>query len=117
MLAATSASADCVAPATRLEMTECALTDYTTADADLNAAYKKAMATMKALDAGQEGGGHQVEALRDAQRAWIPFRDAACLAESGLYLGGSLEPMGRYECFTRLTRTRIEDLARLYEAN
>ena len=46
------------------------------ADADLNAAYKAILAQAKADDKEYEMGTAGQDVLRDAQRAWIPYRDA-----------------------------------------
>ena len=54
-------------------------------------------------------------ALRDAQRAWIAFRDRACEVEGMRYEGGSIQPMIVAGCLERLTRARSEDLRLLAE--
>ncbi|WP_146586862.1 lysozyme inhibitor LprI family protein [Puniceibacterium confluentis] len=103
---------DCVSPTTQVEMTGCAARAHEAADAELNAVWKKAMA--KARDLDHYIGADEIPAvtiLRDAQRAWIPYRDQACEAESLLARGGTLQSQLFYECLTRLTRTRTEDLA------
>lgn len=46
------------------------------ADAALNAAYKARLAQAKADDKEYETGTAGQDVLRDAQRAWIPYRDA-----------------------------------------
>jgi uncharacterized protein YecT (DUF1311 family) len=48
--------------------------------------------------------------LRDAQRAWIPFRDAACAAEAQIARGGTAMGFVTLLCLDRLTRARTEDL-------
>ena len=55
--------------------------------------------------------------LRDAQRAWIPFRDKACAAESNLARGGTMQSMLALNCMERLTRQRTEDLRYFAETN
>lgn len=102
---------DCTTQRTQLEMTMCAGQDYSKADAELNTVYAEARAAMKSFDAnlppGQRGAAR---ALLEAQRAWIPFRDAACKAEGFLYGGGSIQPMVVAECLARLTRQRTQEL-------
>ncbi len=109
---------DCTAPQSQLEMTMCAGQDYSKADAELNVAYAKARAVMKSYDAdlppGQRGAA---KALLEAQRAWIPFRDAACKAEGYPFEGGTIQPMIVAECLARLTRRRTEDLRALAATN
>ena len=81
---AVQAEQDCTAPVTQTDMNICAFQDYQRADAKLNAAYKKRVASLEKA---------QLERLRTAQRAWIAFRDAQCRYEAGVYEGGS---MGKY---------------------
>ena len=102
---------DCANATAQVELTYCAEQDWMTADADLNAAYKAAMALMKQIDADlpqdEQGAAANLQA---AQRAWISFRDAACAAEGYLMHGGSAEPMVIYGCRAGLTKVRAADL-------
>ena len=114
VLSATAAQAqdiDCSNAQVQLEMTFCAEREWQIADADLNAAYGAAQVMMKAVDADltkdQQGAALT---LRDAQRAWVTFRDAACAAEGYPSRGGSIEPMIIYACRARLTQGRAADL-------
>jgi uncharacterized protein YecT (DUF1311 family) len=102
---------DCANATAQAELTYCAEQDWMTADADLNAAYKAAMALMKQIDADlpQDEQGAAAN-LKSAQRAWISFRDAACAAEGYLMHGGSAEPMVIYGCRAGLTKVRAADL-------
>lgn len=107
---------DCTSPSiTQMELNFCAEQAWMAADADLNLAYRQALTQAKVRDGddaaqdleqplGMEDG------LRVAQRAWIPFRDAACSAEATLAQGGSIQPMVGTLCLERLTRRRTEDL-------
>ncbi|MDF1715341.1 MAG: lysozyme inhibitor LprI family protein [Antarcticimicrobium sp.] len=109
---------DCSAPQTQSDMTQCAALMYQAADADLNLAYGLARGMARQLDAA--GGANAPGAerrLRDAQRAWIAFRDLACETESLLAYGGSMQPMLRLSCLERLTRARTEDLRYFGEVN
>src|SRR5438045_643608 len=54
------------------------------------------------------------EELRDAQRAWIAYRDATCKAEAGLYRGGTIMPSVDSHCVLRVSRQRIADLKDAY---
>ncbi len=102
---------DCANSETQIEMTACAEQDWRAADADLNDAYKSALAMMQeydmALPKAQQGAAAH---LRDAQRAWITFRDETCSAEGYQVHGGSMEPMVIYGCQARITADRAEDL-------
>ncbi|AXB06336.1 MULTISPECIES: lysozyme inhibitor LprI family protein [Aeromonas] len=98
---AVQAEQDCTAPVTQTDMNICAFQDYQRADAKLNAAYKKRVASLEKA---------QLERLRTAQRAWIAFRDAQCRYEAGVYEGGSMAPMVHSSCLTQLTEARTKDL-------
>ncbi len=95
---------DCANTSIQAELNTCAALDYEAADAELNAAYAAAMEVARSYD------GQQEALLRDAQRAWIAFRDAACSAEASLVEGGSMQPMVGSGCLARVTRERTEDL-------
>jgi uncharacterized protein YecT (DUF1311 family) len=102
---------DCTNTVMQQEMNACAEQDWMDADADLNAAYRAAMAVRKGYDADLAKSERGAEAnLRNAQRAWITYRDAACAAEGYAMHGGSAEPLLIYGCRARLTEQRAEDL-------
>ena len=82
----------------------CLADQWRAADEDLNEVYRRLMAELSPADS---------ETLRQAQRAWITFRDAACDVEAGQMRGGSGEPMLRYSCLARLTERRVEDMTHL----
>jgi|UniRef100_UPI003BABFBEE uncharacterized protein YecT (DUF1311 family) len=105
---------DCDDPQVQMEMTYCAEQDWQEADKALNEAYGEAMATMRRIDADlpadQTGAA---DMLRDAQRAWIAYRDKACAAYGYLAHGGTMEPMLIYQCNADLTAQRTEELEQL----
>lgn len=112
---------DCIDPQSQMEMTYCAGVDYEKADAELNAIWPDIVAAAKSNDeyvgdmARDRGVPTMVEALRSAQRAWITFRDAQCEFEAYEAFGGTAQPMIGSMCLARLTRERIEVLARILE--
>ena len=107
---------DCANATAQMELTYCAEQDWLAADEALNAAYGEAKALMQQIDADLPKAERGAEVyLRDAQRAWISFRDAACAAEGYAMHGGSAEPMLIYGCRARLTEQRTEDLQLLTE--
>ena len=116
--AVTAQDLDCSNPQTQVEMTGCAAQAFEAADADLNLAYRMARDMARRLDQGLPADQIPAEViLRDAQRAWIPYRDQACEAESLLARGGSLQNQLFYMCLERLTRARTEDLRYFGEVN
>ncbi|MEM9634719.1 MAG: lysozyme inhibitor LprI family protein [Pseudomonadota bacterium] len=107
---------NCDNAATQMEMTQCAYQDWQAADAELNAVYKSSMANMRTMDSDlSEHLKGAAEALQDAQRAWIPYRDKACQSYGFLARGGTMEPMLVNVCLTQLTQQRVKELKELAE--
>ncbi len=111
---------DCDNAMTQMDMNICAHRDYETADAELNAVYKKAMAAVQAMDAEyKEMGEHYVgavDALKRAQRAWIGYRDGQCELAGFGARGGSMEPMLVSGCLADLTQKRTAELKTVDES-
>ncbi|WP_431300045.1 lysozyme inhibitor LprI family protein [Tabrizicola sp. BL-A-41-H6] len=104
---------DCTAAITQMEMNYCAEQDWSKADTGLNQAYQMAMADLKqALAERPEDLTKETTLLRDAQRAWIAFRDANCAVAGYPMRGGSAEPLLIYACLRGMTLARTEDLNR-----
>jgi uncharacterized protein YecT (DUF1311 family) len=102
----------CDDPQSQSEMNICARIDFERADADLNATWKWIAESAREADADvdtkyDDRPGSEKN-VREAQRAWITFRDAHCTYESYEARGGSMEPMLYNLCRARLTRERIE---------
>lgn len=76
------------------QMAECATERADAADAELNQLYKELM-SQQAADSKQQ--------LRDAQKAWIVFRDKQCAWEADQFKGGSMRSMIYSDCLRRLT--------------
>lgn len=76
-------------------------------DGQLNAAYKKLMRREKSDDVDADGYGDNIPkkapALRDMQRAWIPYRDATCAYEYSQWGGGTGGGPASVACVMRLT--------------
>jgi uncharacterized protein YecT (DUF1311 family) len=99
------------------DATKCCCTTYDTSvcllkihekiDAELNDIYQKALSST-----GNES--KDTNNLKDAERKWITYRDAACKAEYELWGGGSGGPNARMMCTIRLTKLRIADLKETY---
>ncbi|MCB6176838.1 lysozyme inhibitor LprI family protein [Rhodobacter sp. Har01] len=116
-LPAAAQDIDCANAMAQQELNWCAEQDWQRADAALNAAYKAALALLQRWDADlpeAERGGAQ--ALREAQRAWITFRDKACEAEGFAMRGGSAEPLLVYGCMAGLTEDRAAQLRALVDS-
>jgi uncharacterized protein YecT (DUF1311 family) len=83
------------------EMNQQALAEYREADQRLNAVYRDLMA--KVSPAGQAK-------LREAQRAWLRFRDLECAFATAGTADGSVHPMILSGCLAGLTVERIGHL-------
>lgn len=116
-LPAAAQEVDCANAMAQVDLNACAYADWEAADAGLNAAYQQAMALLEDWDANlpeDEQGG--AKTLREAQRAWITFRDKACEAEGYAMKGGSAEPLLVYGCMRVLTLERTGHLTSMVEA-
>lgn len=110
---------NCVTPSSQAEMTGCASQAYEDADAALNAQWKRSMRYARAEDSSDVPAGlpSRADLLRDAQRKWIPYRDATCSVESTAAYGGTLQNQIYFECLERLTKLRTVDLRRFGTIN
>lgn len=86
---------------TQAEAGACAHREYESADAELNKAYGQLAAK---LDAGERAR------LKEAELAWIKYRDANCEYESAFYAGGTMRPMIESFCLSRMTRARTAEI-------
>lgn len=93
---------DCANADSQAEMNICADKAAKQADAKLNRVYAQVMSRLS--PAGKIR-------LRDAQRAWLAFRDKECAFESNGSDGGSAAPMTKLNCVATLTDNRAKALA------
>jgi len=75
------------------------------ADAQLDTLYQSVRAR---LDAGE------IQQLISAQRLWIQYRDANCVAERDLYGGGTATGPAYSACLESMTRARTKELRVTY---
>jgi uncharacterized protein YecT (DUF1311 family) len=95
---------DCAHAMVQRDMNICADRDYRAADAQLNGAYRAAMAR---LDVPGR------ERLKAEERDWIAERDRRCKAEAAEERGGSIFPMVYSGCLTEKTKARTKVLLAL----
>ena len=88
-------------------MNMCAGEAYERADKALNVQWAKVMAG--------EGDKEEDKLLLEAQRAWLKYRDAHCLASAYSSLGGSIWPLLVSGCKAELTRQRTRELVVMLE--
>jgi uncharacterized protein YecT (DUF1311 family) len=111
---ASAQEVDCAKAITQLDMNICAEADWKTADEVLNSTYSEVIVRMKELDAQLPENLQGAEmAVREAQRAWVIYRDATCKTAGFKMRGGSAEPLLVYGCLTELTKTRTQEIGDL----
>ena len=110
---------NCADPQYQAEMNRCAYLDFQAADRELNQLWPQVIATARAADAEIDRSYDQAptseQALRNAQRAWITFRDEHCTYEGHEARGGSRETLIYEGCRATLTRERVAQLRTLLE--
>lgn len=89
------------------EMNQQAWREAEAADKKLNEAYRKLVPLLPDKAA--------VDKLREAQRAWIRFRDLECRFAGDPMRDGTAEPLLRAGCQTRLTGERTKQLQTYFD--
>lgn len=93
---------DCGSQTTQLGLNQCAQAAFTKADAEMNRLYKQQTAHLEA---------DRKKRFQASQRAWLGYRDTACLYETGpREESGSIWPMQNALCQAALTRQRNQIL-------
>ena len=108
LMGGTAAYADCADPQNQQEINQCVGADYREADEKLNRTYKELVGSIE---------DNWATALRDAQRAWVTFRDAECEFQSMGWEGGSGRSAVQAGCLTRVTNERTKVLKELLECD
>ena len=79
-------------------------------DVLLNAEYRRTLAWSMSMDAEDAGSfpefANRAKTLRDAQRAWMSFRDAECANAYAAWGSGSLRVIGAANCLMDITAKR-----------
>ncbi len=98
-------------------MASCVSAETEIWDELLNTVYGDLRADMGALDADAINSGQsRVEALRDAQRAWIAFRDADCAFNWAIFQEGTMRSLISTGCMLDMTSDRVLELHSHLEA-
>jgi uncharacterized protein YecT (DUF1311 family) len=95
---------DCSNAVTQVEMDRCASSQYKAVDADLNKVYKQVLGMVQT---------QAKDKLRQAQRAWVNYRDRHCQTVGAQAEGGSMQPLLITSCLTELAAARIAELEKL----
>jgi uncharacterized protein YecT (DUF1311 family) len=103
---------DCSNAMAQQDLNICAERDWQKADKALNVTYKTVIAEAKAMDGDLPDYLRGAEtALREAQRAWVAFRDANCAVAGFPMRGGSAEALLVYGCLRQMTLDRTDELS------
>ena len=94
-------SGPCANPQTQAEMNICAGEDFKAADAALNQVYQQLMAKLDDEEKAQ---------LKDAENAWLKYRDTNCDFVADQFKGGSMRPMIYAGCLADMTTRRTTEL-------
>lgn len=94
-------AADCSKAVTQSDINECASKVFQQADGRLNRVYGQLVAK---LDPDAR------KLLRDAERAWVDYRDKECEFATAANAGGTIRPMYIAQCQTALTKRRTREL-------
>ena len=93
----------CDDPQTQQALNRCAFQTFSQANRQLNTTYRRLLPNLSE---------QRRRLLREAQQAWVTYRDRECRFYDSSAEGGSLQPLLRSGCKTRLTRDRIQQLDR-----
>ncbi len=100
-----------------LGMTFCTLAEAQVWDRYLNLEYKQSMAALRDMDADTAVHfpefANRAETLRDAQRAWITFRDAECGLAYAMWGSGSMRNVASASCRLDMISKRTIELREL----
>ena len=91
----------CANPQSQAEMNQCAANDYIAADAVLNQVYQKLVAKLDEDEKAQ---------LKEAQNAWLKYRDTNCDFVADQFKGGTMRPMIYAGCLADVTKKRTSEL-------
>jgi uncharacterized protein YecT (DUF1311 family) len=91
----------CAKPVTQYEMNQCAGKAYRAADETMNQVYRKLVAMLDEVEKAK---------LKEAQVAWLKYRDTNCEFVGDQYAGGSIRPLIQATCLKDMTNHRTTEL-------
>ena len=97
----TKKSDPCANAQTQAEMNNCAGREYKAADAVLNQVYRQLVAMLDDEEKSQ---------LKEAQTAWLKYRDLNCDFVADQYKGGTIRPTIHGLCLADVTKNRTTEL-------
>jgi uncharacterized protein YecT (DUF1311 family) len=91
----------CARAQSQADMNDCWGREYRSVDATLNQVYRQLVAMLNDEERSQ---------LKEAQTAWLKYRDANCEFVADQYKGGTMRPMVHAICLGDMTRNRTAEL-------
>lgn len=107
------ASGACDSQSSNVEYKECLNKLAEAQDAELNQLYGKVRNLFGEHDSSGSAAPKLVPAFKEAQKAWIAFREAQCIVEYNIAQGGTAGGGYGSECICQLTYHRNLDLKRM----
>ena len=102
---------------TTLGMVSCTVAEARAWDAILNVEYQQTLDDLEAMDTREAvqfpDYAARADSLRDAQRAWIAFRDAECGLVYAMWGAGSMRNIASANCKLEMTAERALELRNL----
>jgi len=93
------------------EHIQCADREFRAQDAELNRVYQSLLKAAAGDTTPQHGyGPPPFMALKDAQRAWVAFRDSNCHWKATQFYGGTEQAVIMASCRAIATRDRVAEL-------
>jgi len=116
--AQTKISVNCDSAETQVEMNFCAEQGFKEADKELNSVYKQLMQVLRSkrntTDSEQVAYNKKLEnAVIQAQKRWLEFRDSSANIWKVKYEGGSVMPVIYYGVMASLTKAQTRELQEL----
>ena len=91
----------CARAQIQADMNDCWGKEYKAADVTLNQVYRQLVGMLDEEERSQ---------LKEAQTAWLKYRDTNCEFVAGQYKGGTMRPMVHAICLADVTRNRTAEL-------
>jgi len=89
---------------TQNELNQCARSAFEKADAEMNRVYQHLISVTA------RGESHQ-QKLKEAQQAWLKYRDATCESEAAINAEGTIYTTAYNYCLAQVTTERTKRLA------
>lgn len=97
----TKKSDPCAKAQSQAELNDCWGKEYRAADVILNQVYRQLVSILDDEEKSQ---------LKEAQMAWLKYRDANCEFVADQYKGGTIRPMIHAVCLGNMTQNRTTEL-------